>query len=155
MTPIRCAEHQDQLPANSCFAQHAMITRALRKCVGQALACWTLSFIGIGAPICCAAHAEGPHGDATLIAGDKGNSRFFPAAAETLVFPKISIRQKASVRFKVRSLPHVFYPSGFTLEVPNEEYIPLQGAPKGAPWRGCVIRASLIAPDGSVFLRER
>ena len=99
--------------------------------------------------MCCTAHAGGP--DATFIAADKGSSRFFPATAERLVFPKISLRQEASVRYKVRCLPHVIYPSFFSLWVPNEEYIPLQGAPEGAPWRACVIRASLIAPDGRVF----
>lgn len=100
---------------------------------------------------CSAAQAKTTrHGDVTLI-DNRGGVRFLPKAVDRLVFSDIPIGKPLVVRYHVRSLPQLIYPSGFTLNVPEAEYRPLQEAPKKAPWHNCVIRASLTTPDGARF----
>ena len=85
------------------------------------------------------------HGDVTLT--NNNGFSFLPEPADWLTFPAIPIGKQSVMRYHVRSLPQVIYPSGFNLEVPEAEYLPLQEAPKEAPWRDCIVRASLITPD--------
>lgn len=88
------------------------------------------------------------HGDARLFSGNSPS--FLPAAMAELILPEVPIGRTSVIRYRILSLPHTIYPSGFELEVPENEAPVLPGDTQ-FPWSNCVIRASLTNPDGSVF----
>lgn len=102
---------------------------------------------------CSIGQAGTRHGDVTLT-DNRGGLPFLPEAADWLTFPDIPIGKSLTLRYRVRALPQVIYPSGFNLEVPASEYVPLQNAASEAPWRHCIIRASLTTPGGVRFFSQ-
>jgi len=104
------------------------------------LFCVALSFMTI------ACGTQRQHGDARLI--DAKGVSFMPEPADYLRFPKTPLRTSGVFRYHVTSLPQVIYPSGFLLEVPEDEALDRGGAPV---WSSCVVRASLLTPDGRPF----
>lgn len=90
--------------------------------------------------------AKTSHGDAVLIHGT--NPPSLPASIDQLILPDVSIGAKSSVRYRVLSLPQTIYPSGFQLEVPEDEDV--RGRTQ-FPWQNCIIRASLEDLRGKAF----
>lgn len=86
------------------------------------------------------------HGDARLV--DEGSVSFWPEAADYLEFPATPLKSSGVFRYRVSSLPQVIYPDGFHLDVPEEEDL---GPNRQFAWSSCVIRASLLTPDGRPF----
>jgi hypothetical protein len=88
------------------------------------------------------------HGDAILY--DKPNIVF--AYVDPLEFPKSSLAQTATFSYQVLDLPQEIYPSGFLLEIPqNEDAKWLHNQ----PWRNCVIRASLLTLKDDLFFTKK
>ena len=84
------------------------------------------------------------HGDARLV-----DAKGFPLeAADWLEFPKMPLGASGVFRYRVEALPQVIYPSGFLLDVPENEAL---GPRREFPWSSCVVRASLLTPDGRTF----
>ena len=87
------------------------------------------------------------HGDAVFVR-EHGFS-FLPKPADHLDFPKTSLRKPGTYRYRVIGLPQVLYPTGFLLEVPQDE--DESGVLREHPWTSSVIRASLVTSEGQVF----
>jgi hypothetical protein len=105
-----------------------------------------LSACCLGAVLVTACASATRHGDATLV-DEKGVS-FLPEPADHLDFPKTSLAKTGIHRYRVVSLPQVIYPHGLLLEVPEAEDL---GPPAEHPWSRCIVRASLLTPEGRVF----
>jgi len=90
------------------------------------------------------------HGDAVLVK-EHGLS-FLPKPADHLDFPKTSLSKIGTYEYRVENLPQVIYPSGFLLDVPEQE--DERGLPHDHPWKNCVVRASLLDTDGLVLRRR-
>ena len=97
-------------------------------------------------PLCAASAVQSRHGDATLV--DERGFSFLPQPADHLDFPNTPLGERGTYRYWVSDLPQVVYPSGFSLEVPQQEDVTREGE---HPWSRCVVRASLITSAGRVF----
>jgi hypothetical protein len=98
-------------------------------------------------PLLAASAAQSRHGDAVLV--DERGFSFLPEPADHLDFPKVSLAAARTYRYRVSELPQVIYPSGFSLEVPQQE--DEFGVRHEHAWSPCVVRASLITSVGRVF----
>jgi len=104
--------------------------------------------------ICCAVPgltalgAATQHGDAVLV--KEHALLFFPKPADHLDFPKTPLGKPGTYIYQVVNLPQVIYPSGFLLDVQENE----RGAHQVYPWTNCVVRASLLDTDGRVLHRR-
>lgn len=87
------------------------------------------------------------HGDATL----RDNKNILFVTMDELAFPRIPLAHKTTYRYRIRDLPQVIYPQGFYLEVPADEAF---SSRHDQPWRGGIIRASLVTPEGAVFFSQ-
>jgi len=101
-------------------------------------------------PLLAASAAQSRHGDAVLV--DPRGFSFLPEPADHLDFPKISLASPRKYRYRVSELPQVIYPSGFSLEVPQQE--DEFGVRREYAWSRCIVRASLITSAGRVFHRR-
>jgi hypothetical protein len=102
--------------------------------------CCSIPLLTVSAP-------RSRHGDAVLV--DEHGFSFLPEPADHLDFPKISLAAPRTYRYRVSGLPQVIYPTGFSLEVPQQE--DEFGVRHEHAWSPCVVRASLITPAGRVF----
>jgi hypothetical protein len=91
-------------------------------------------------------HAKTSHGDAVLIRGT--NPASLPGSVDQVILSDIPIGAKIGMRYRVLSLPETIYPSGFQLEVPENEDV--RGGAE-FPWQKCVMRASLKDLRGRTF----
>ena len=88
------------------------------------------------------------HGDARLV--EPGKVQLAPSMSG-LDFPKIAIGYTGHYHFAVRDLPRPIYPETLEIIAPRREQFL---SPAHQPWSGAVLSISLIALDGTVFLRQ-
>ena len=87
------------------------------------------------------------HGDAVLVQAH--GLSFLPKPADHLDFPKAPLGRLGVYRYRVADLPQVIYPTGFLLDVPEQE--DEYGARHEHPWSRCIVRASLLSTDSRAF----